>query len=269
MSDHMTHDPQFPEAELARLADGSLPTERQAELRGEIQSSPELARALKDQERAITLIRSTDEVSAPASLRARLEGLASASAASEQPARRRPRRRFRIGLPVAGALAAAAAAAVVVVIAVGGGSSGPTLPQTEQVALASPTLPAPAESATNRSQLNVQVDGVSFPYWERVGWRTLGRRTDTVAGRRVETVFYAGRNGSRVGYAIVSGSPVHVSGGKTVLRNGIPYTLQTRGNSRLVTWRRSGHTCVIAGRGVSDSTLMTLAEADSVPEVSA
>jgi hypothetical protein len=268
MSDHMTHDPQFPEAELARLADGSLSTERQAELRGEIQSSPQLARALKDQERAVALIRSTDEVSAPASLRASLAGLASAAAAPERPVRRRPRLRLRFGLPVAGALGAAAAAAVVVVIAVGGGSSGLSVPQTAQVALASPTLPAPPESATNRAQLAVQVDGISFPYWERVGWRTLGRRSDTLHGHRVVTVFYASRSGSRVGYAIVAGSPLPVSGGRTVMRNGMPYTLLTRGNSRLVTWRRSGHTCIIAGHGVSDSTLVSLAEADSVPATS-
>jgi hypothetical protein len=263
----MTRDPQFPEAELARLADGSLPTERQDQLRGEIQNSPELARALKEQERVIALIRSTDELSAPASLRATLEGLAAPTSAPPPP--RRQRWRFRPGLPVAGALAVAAAAAVVVVIAVGGGSSGPTLPQTAQVALASATMPAPAESATNRTHLNAQVDGVSFPYWERVGWRTLGRRTDTLSGHRVMTVFYAAPNGARVGYAIVSGSPVHVSGGRTVVRDGHSYTLLTQGNSRLVTWRRSGHTCVIAGRRVNDSTLLALADGDSGSRVSA
>ena len=46
----MTHDPQFPEAELARLADGSLPSERQDELRTQIQGSPALTRALKNRD---------------------------------------------------------------------------------------------------------------------------------------------------------------------------------------------------------------------------
>jgi hypothetical protein len=265
MSDHMTHDPQFPEAELARLADGSLPSERQDELRTQIQGSPALTRALKEQERAVALIRSTDQVAAPASLRARLEGLDEPSS-QPVPAKRRPRWRLRLGLPLAGGLTAAAAA-VIAVIALGGGSSGPTLPQTAHIALAAATMPAPVESAANRDQLRLKVDGIPFPYWGTVGWRTLGRRTDTLGGRRVETVFYAGRNGTRVGYAIVSGSPVPVSGGTTVVRHGTRYTLLNQGKARLVTWRRDGHTCVIAGRGVRDSTLLALADSDTSPRV--
>lgn len=267
MSDHMTSEPQLPEAELARLADGSLSAERQRQLRGEIQNSPPMARALKEQERAIALIRSTNDVVAPASLHASLERLTSTAPA--KPARSRLRWWPRLGLPVAGAVVAAAAVVVAVVIAGGGGSPGPSLSQTAHVALASATSPAPVEDSANRAQLSLQVDGIPFPYWERVGWRTQGRRTDTVGGRRVVTVFYGGRNGSRVGYAIVSGAPVKVSGGQTVVRNGHRYTLLHQGNARLVTWQRSGHTCVIAGRRVNDRTLVALAEADSGSAASA
>ena len=42
----MTDDSQIPEAELARLADGSLPETRQAELQAELQRSPALTSAL-------------------------------------------------------------------------------------------------------------------------------------------------------------------------------------------------------------------------------
>ena len=130
-------------------------------------------------------------------------------------------------------------------------------------------MPAPAESAAKRDQLRLKVDGIPFPYWGKVGWRTLGRRTDTVAGRRVETVFYAGHKGARVGYAIVSGSPLPVSGGTTVVRHGTRYTLLNQGKARFVTWRRVGHTCVIAGRGIGDSTLLALADSDTNPRVAA
>ncbi len=73
------------------------------------------------------------------------------------------------------------------------------------------------------------------------------------------TVFYGARSGERVGYAIVDGHELPVSGGQTVTRGGISYRLLSRASARLVTWLRHGHTCVIAGRGVSDVTLLRLA----------
>jgi hypothetical protein len=264
MSDHMTNDPQFPEAELARLADGSLSSERQDELRAQLKASPTLTRALAEQERALGLVRLTEQVSAPDSLRARLEGLAAEGGTMGERRQRRPRLRRRFGLPaLGGAVAVAAAAAVTLVLVLGNGSSGPGLHQTAHVALASATLPPPSESHSNPSLLDVKVDGISFPNWGgSVGWPATGQRADTVAGRRVVTVFYRAHNGARIGYAIVSGSPVAVSGGRVVTEGTARYTLFNAGNARGITWRRNGHTCVIAGRGVSDRTLVALASDD-------
>ena len=60
MSDPMPDDPLFPEAELARLADGSLTPERAAQLRREIAADPELRAALAEQERAVARLRAID-----------------------------------------------------------------------------------------------------------------------------------------------------------------------------------------------------------------
>jgi hypothetical protein len=131
-------------------------------------------------------------------------------------------------------------------------------------------MPAPTESGSDRAQLSLRVDGIPFPYWHHtVGWRTQGQRVDSLDGRRVVTVFYTGAKGSRVGYAIVSGSPVPVSGGTKVWRHGIRYTLINVRGGRVVTWERKGHTCVIAGRRVNDKTLLALASAESGPATAA
>jgi anti-sigma factor RsiW len=103
-------------AELAALADGSLPPERRAVLEARVAADSELADRLAEQQRAVALVRSAAaEVEAPASLRERIE--------APQRARRRPVTR-RL------ALVGAAATAVVVAVAVGLGvfgssSSGP------------------------------------------------------------------------------------------------------------------------------------------------
>jgi hypothetical protein len=90
-------------AELAALADGSLPPERRAVLEARVAASSELADRLADQERAVTLTRTaSDEVEAPPALRARIQA-------------QRHQRRMPVSRRL-GAVGAAAAVAVVVVI---------------------------------------------------------------------------------------------------------------------------------------------------------
>jgi len=60
----------------------------------------------------------------------------------------------------------------------------------------------------------------------------------------------------------VTGPPIPVHGGVTLTRDGIPFTFMRKGSVRLVTWLRSGHTCVIAGREISNPQLLKLATAD-------
>src|SRR5579871_6438533 len=132
----MTDDSQFPEAELARLADGSLPEARRAELEAQIERSPELVRALAEQERAIALIRQADPP-APDSLRAWLDSQTEPA----HSARRRPRLRLAFTLPTIAT--SAAAALVVALLASGGGTAAPTLAQTTHLALSAAVYPPP------------------------------------------------------------------------------------------------------------------------------
>ncbi len=237
------------DSELARLADGSLPADRQAQLRAKVRASPELAAALAEQEHAVSLLRRVDE-RAPTALRMRIEAMSPGPTA-----RARPR---RIVL-AAGAAAVAVTAAVLVAIIL----QGPALPsvsQTAKLALASETTGAPAEDAVRPGVLAVAVDRVSFPYWSAsFGWRAVGVRRDVLSGRRITTVYYSDRSGARVGYSIVAGRALDKPAGEVLARRGRRFTLTHDGSLRIVIWLRSGHTCVLAGRGISDQALLRLA----------
>ena len=94
-------------ADLAAAADGTLPRARQAELEALAEQDAELAAALDEQRRAMTLIRgAAAEVRAPLALRERLE------ADRARLARPRARRRW-FSVAMAGAAAAAVLLAVV------------------------------------------------------------------------------------------------------------------------------------------------------------
>jgi hypothetical protein len=198
-------------------------------------------------------------VKAPESLRRRVgEMVADAQ-------RRTPRRRMGWTMParrlaVAGATALAAVGAVLAVTLSGGSSHALSARSAAALALGRATLPAPRESASNRSELTASVGGVAFPYWkERFGWRGSGARSDTLGGRAVTTVFYSNPSGRRIGYAIVAG-PAPASGGGTVVeRWGVSYRLSSQDGANVIVWRRGGHLCVMAGRGVSPRTLLSLA----------
>jgi hypothetical protein len=174
------------------------------------------------------------------------------------PARRHP---SRLGL----AFALATALALVLAIAItaihpGGGSTSLDARSAAALALSPATLPAPSESANNRSELTASVGGVAFPYWkERFGWRDSGARSDTLGGRAVTTVFYSNPSGQRVGYAIVAGPAPASHGGAVVQRWGVSYKLSSQDGANVIVWRRGGHLCVMAGRGVSPRTLLNLA----------
>jgi hypothetical protein len=247
------NDAQSLQARLARLADGSIPASEQARLRAQIQASPEQAAALAEQERAVALIRSA-QVTAPDSLRQRVDAMI-----DPVPERRVRRRRAWMLAPTVGL----AAAVIVVVLLISGGSSGPTVPQTARLGLAAATLPTPPPSTSDRDLLALRVDDIPFPNYVRsVGWEATGARRDQLHGRHVTTVFYVGQNGRRAGYSIVSGAPLPVPNGTSQWRDGVRYTLARDGSAQIITWRRDGHSCVIAGRSVSNQTLLSLAAAD-------
>jgi hypothetical protein len=95
-------------AELAALADGSLPPERRAAVEERVAASPELAALLAEQERAVALARGLAvDVAAPSGLRARIDA---------QRSRRAPARRLMTVGAAAGVAAAAAAVLVALLV---------------------------------------------------------------------------------------------------------------------------------------------------------
>jgi hypothetical protein len=195
------------------------------------------------------------DVRAPQELHERIEALVAArtSAPRRQPAT------MRWGL--SGAVAVAAIVAVLVVSLSGGGNSALTLRRAIALTLRPATMAAPIENPHNGTMLEASVDGVAFPYWEEsFGWRSTGARTDRMGGRTVTTVYYADSHHHWIGYAIVAGTPAPpVGGGVIVQRDGTPYRFLTEDGAQVVTWLRDGHLCVVAGHGVSASTLLSLA----------
>ncbi len=195
------------------------------------------------------MLRSVDEL-APTGLRARVEAMTAASSN-----RSRPPRRIM--------LAAATAVAVIVAAIVGVtqvGRSRLSVSQTAQLALAAPTTGAPAEDAAHRGSLAVAVDRVSFPYWRAsFGWRAVGTRTDVLNAQRIVTVYYADPAGTRLGYSIVAGAALTQPPGKVLTRHGVRFKVAHNGSLQVITWLRSGHTCVLAGTGISEQALLRLA----------
>ncbi len=158
---------------------------------------------------------------------------------------------------------AGAVAAVFVVLGVFAGSileDEPTTPGVRAVApLALRAATAPAPAAQPGGELLAARSGpISFPTWTRAGWRAVGARRDTVGGHDVRTVFYVDTAGRRIGYAIADGR-LPAAGGELVRRRGARVRVLARGATSIVTWRRAGRTCILAGRDVPVERLLMLA----------
>ncbi|HEY3774120.1 MAG TPA: hypothetical protein VGL69_14055 [Solirubrobacteraceae bacterium] len=258
------------EAELTRLADGSLPESEREQLQATLAGSPELQTRLREQQRAVGLVQATAKITAPASLRASVAEL------TETPARKRGRghartatelRQAAIWRPRASIGIVALAAVLIAVVSVAlHGRTAPTVGSTARLALAPATGPAPTVSATDHDVLSVHPTGASsipFPsYVHFTAWKASGVRHDTLQGRHVTTVFYTVA-GTRVGYSIVSGAALSMPSGSTVRGpTGARYVFVSSEGAQIITWRRDGHTCVIAGRSIDRHTLLALAAAD-------
>jgi hypothetical protein len=156
------------------------------------------------------------------------------------------------------AVAALALAVAVVLVSGSDGTPGGSVADAAQVALRAPTDGPPARSSDGRVRLSV--GGVRFPdyaHWK--GWRAIGTRTDTVAGRAAVTVVY-GRGARRVGYTIVDGRPLRIpDGAKRMSYDGLDVWVVRRGDARYITWQRDGRTCVLATRETDVNRLLEFA----------
>jgi hypothetical protein len=202
-------------------------------------------------------LRALDDVVAPDRLR-----LAVAERVAEAKRAQAGERRLRVRL--GGVLTAAGAAALVLVVLgllansiLRDETAPPGVRTVAPVALRAPTSPAPA-ARPGGELLVARAGPIAFPTWTRVGWHAVGARRDTVRGHDVRTVFYADAAGQRIGYAIADAS-LPVAGGEHVTRRGVQLRVLARGSTSVVTWRRAGRTCILAGRGVPVERLLTLA----------
>jgi hypothetical protein len=141
-------------AELAALADGSLPADRRGALEEQVAASPELADRLAEQQRAVALAqRAAGDVMAPEDLRARIEARRNARPA------RAPRRSLLVGAAAAAAVGAVAIGLVVF-------RSSTSAEQFHAALGATPTLPGASGSATltkTSSGWRINLDASELP----------------------------------------------------------------------------------------------------------
>ena len=221
MTEPIEHLPPEDEADLAALADGSLYGPRRAALEARLAREPDLAAALARQRAVVGRLVATAPP-APLSLRMAVEELEAANPV----VRRRP---WRLWPAAASALAASIAVFVALLAAPGPGIDD--------------VLAVAARPAESPAALGREFEGLRFPRYEK--WRATGERTDVVDGRSVRTVFYRGRDGRVIAYAIVAGPALS---GEAALRS-------VSGDDGVVavTWTRQGRTCVIAAVGGGDA----------------
>jgi anti-sigma factor RsiW len=239
-------------AELAALADGTLPDERRQAVEARVAASPQLQSLLERQRRAVQAMHPLANEPVPA-------GLSDSVAARQRKPTPWRGRSARLVPRLAIGGAAGLAVAIALVVAIGGGASGPTVADAAQLAARPPTGPPPSRLDSSPTQLAARVDGVVFPDLRRLyGWRPVGVRHGSVDGRDATVVYYA-KAGRRIAYAIVAGSGLpQPSGGRKTLQRGVEYQALRVNGRPTVTWRRLGHTCVLTGTA-SSAELLALA----------
>lgn len=240
-------------ADLARLADGTLPDECRADVEARVAASPELAHIVERQTVALKALARTTDTGAPARLRADIE---------RPRGSRRLAGRPRRTLPLRGALVAAVAAALALAFVLPTAfTSGPSVADAAALGQRPPTEGAPSGAPGTPQLLRAKVDGVPFPnYAAKFGWKPAGARHDDPSGRGATTVFYA-KGGRRIAYTIVSGDALDSpSDARTTKRGGVEYRSFSNNGRTVVTWKRDGHTCVLSAKAVPPAELIALAD---------
>ena len=232
-------------AELSALADGTLDPQRVPAVRELISRSPELSDRYERELQAVAALRSIRADRAPARLRVGLAGSAQRA--------RRTRPRLIYGGALAGAVAAVVAA--LVLLLPGGTPGSPSVSQAAALAFRGPTMSAPL---AHGRKLKRDVEEVYFPNWARFGWLAVGQRVDRLGGHLAVTVYYAWK-GHRIAYTILAAPALHWPGTARWSLHGVELESFTSRSRMIVTWRRSGHTCILSGSGVSARMLSGLA----------
>jgi hypothetical protein len=159
--------------------------------------------------------------------------------------------------PALVAVAATVVLAAVIAIATISGGGGPDVETLASISERPATQPTPGGDGT---LLDREFEGVSYPDWSReFGWMADGGRSDTLGGRRAETVFYT-HHGHRIAYTVVEGDALEPPDRATTLKVGGVTLHQFRDGPRdVVTFERNGRTCVLGGEVIHPETLVELA----------
>jgi len=149
-----------------------------------------------------------------------------------------------------GATAAALATVVLVATAIISWSiAGPSAWPTAAQVAALWTLPATRRveaDPADRTRLDISYHGIAYPnYHDREGWHPVAARYDRIGGLATVTVFY--QTGRRcAAYTVVPTTGLAVPAEATRLRvAGLSLTEFRSGDRWIVTFRRSGNTCVL------------------------
>src|SRR4051794_15269426 len=147
------HHHRVTERDLAAFADGSLAPDAEERVKRALEDSPELAAELRAQRYAVEAVRATDEVRAPAALRA--------SVALARPVPRPRRTRFVI------AAAGAAVGAAAVVLTFGGTAApAPTVADAAALGTRPPVAAVPDADDDAATLPGPRAAGLGFPYWD-------------------------------------------------------------------------------------------------------
>lgn len=240
-------------ADLARLADGTLPADRRAEVEERVAASPRLSSIVERQGMALEALRATADIGAPARLRAQVDRRRAGSRTV-----RGGRRRLVVGQSIA---AAAAVVLALILVLPSGFSGGPSVADAAALAEKPPTQPAPGGVPGAPALLRAKVDDVPFPnYAEKFGWKPVGARQDDPSNRDATTVHYR-KGGRTIQYTIVSGDALDPpSDARSTTRAGVEYRSFRDDGRTVVTWERDGHTCVLSGKAVPPAELLVLAD---------
>ncbi|MDQ6607064.1 MAG: hypothetical protein M3Z06_11030 [Actinomycetota bacterium] len=239
-------------ADLSALADGSLDPARREQVEARIRASAELSAIYERERRVVEVLHQTRAERAPERLRAGIDAVR-----PSRPARARRRASYAGGL--AGALAVVVLALVLVLPS--GTPGGPSISQAAALAGLGAASPAPVPDPDAPGvKLGAKVDHVYFPDWtRRFGWKAIGQRSDLIGGRSTTTVFYENWHGQRLAYTIVGAPALAAPSARVSKLHGTVLRTLTLNGRIVVTWRRSGHTCVLSGPGVSTTVLQQLA----------